>query len=144
MKQDRLGTIGYGFKVNMKKPDARAKKRKNEAVTYETARQIALALPGVEESTSYGTPACKVGGKLFARLHQDGESLVVKVEFAEREILIEADPETFYITDHYLNYPWILVRLANVRRDQLGELLKQAWLLAAPKRLAANFYGLIE
>ena len=115
-----------------------------EPVTYETVRQLALALPGVEESTSYGTPACKVGGKLFARLHQDGESLVVKVEFDEREVLIEADPETFYITDHYLNYPWILVRLANVRQDQLSELLKQAWLLAAPKHLAANFYGLIE
>ena len=48
-----------------------------------------------------------------------------------------ADPETFYITDHYLNYPWILVRLANVRPDQLSELVKQAWRLAAPKPLLA-------
>ena len=118
--------------------------RKRKPVTYETARQIATALPGVEESTSYGTPACKVGGKLFVRFHQDGESLVVRIEFAEREILMAADPETFYITDHYLNYPWILVRLANVREDQLSELLKQAWRLVARKSLVANFYGFRE
>ncbi len=115
-----------------------------DLVTYETVRQIAMALPGVEEGTSYGTPACKVRGKLFIRQHQDGQSLVVKIEFAEREILIEADPETFYITDHYLNYPWMLVRLANVRRDQLSELIKQAWRLVAPKRLVADFYALRE
>lgn len=115
-----------------------------ELITYETVRQIALTLPAVQESTSYGTPACKVKGKLFARLHQDGESLVVRIEFAEREILMAAAPETFYITDHYLEHPWILVRLANVRRDQLSELLKQAWRLVAPTRLLANFYGIAE
>ena len=115
-----------------------------DLVTYEMVREIAMALPGVEEGTSYGTPACKVRGKLFIRQHQDGQSLVVRIEFAEREILIEADPETFYITDHYLNYPWILLRLANVRQDQLSELIKQAWRLVAPKRLVADFYGLRE
>jgi hypothetical protein len=116
---------------------------KNSA-TWETVRQIALALPGVEESTSYRTPAFKVKGKLFVRAHQDGESLVIKVEFEEREILLAADSETFYITDHYLNYPWILVRLANVRQDQLSDLLKQAWRLAAPRLLVAHFYGLAD
>lgn len=124
----------------MKRPNPGARnRRKNEPVTYEAAREIALALPGVEESTSYGTPACKVKGKLFLRLHQDGESLVIRIEFAEREILMEADPETFYITDHYLNYPWILIRLERVREDQLSELLKQAWRLVAPKRLVVDF-----
>ena len=117
---------------------------KKRPVTYETVRQLALALPEVQDGTSYGTPACKVKGKLFVRFHQDGESLVVRVEFPERESLLKADPETFYITDHYLNYPWILVRLANVREDQLSELLKQAWRLVAPPRLVASFYGLSE
>ena len=117
---------------------------KTTAVTWETVRQIAMTLPSVEESTSYGTPAFKVKGKLFVRSHQDGESLVVRIESEDRDILMEADPETFYITDHYLNYPWILVRLANVRRDQLSDLLKQAWRLVAPTRLVANFYGVTE
>jgi len=127
----------------MKRANPRAgNRKKNEPVTYEAAREIALALPGVEESTSYGTPACKVKGKLFLRMHQDGDSLVVRIDLAERESLMEADPETFYITDHYLNYPWILVRLAKVRQDQLSELLKQAWRLAAPRRLLAEVDGL--
>lgn len=118
--------------------------RKTKPATWETVREIALALPGVEESTSYGTPAFKVKGKLFVRSHQDGESLVIKIEFEERAILMAAEPEIFYITDHYLNHPWILARLVNVRRDQLSDLLKQAWRLAAPLRLVADFYGFRE
>ncbi len=58
---------------------------KTKPVTFDTVRQIAQTLPGAEESTSYGTPAFKVKGKLFARQHQDGESLVVGVDFEERE-----------------------------------------------------------
>jgi len=81
------------------------------------------------EGTSYGTPACKVKGKLFARLHQDGESLVVGVDFEERELLMAGAPEKFYITDHYLNYPWMLVRLSAVRRDEMRDLLIQSWRL---------------
>jgi len=50
-------------------------------VTFDTVRQIAQTLPDAEESTSYGTPAFKVKGKLFARQHQDGESLVIGVDF---------------------------------------------------------------
>ena len=105
-------------------------------------RQIALTLPGAEEGTSYGTPACKVKGKLFARLHQDGESLVVGVDFEEREILMNAAPEKFYITDHYLNYPWMLVRLSAVRPDEIRDLLVQSWRRAAPRRLVTAFHGL--
>ena len=115
---------------------------KKHPVTYETVRQIALSLPGAEEGTSYGTPACKVNGKLFARLHQDGESLVVGVDFEEREILMRAAPEKFYITDHYLKYPWMLVRLSAVRPDEIRDLLVQSWRRAAPKRLVTAFHGL--
>ena len=81
---------------------------------------------------------------MFARLHQDGVSLVIKVDFEEREILMEADPETFYITDHYLDYPWMLVRLSTVRIDQLRDLLRQSWRLAAPRKLVAGIHGLNE
>ena len=105
-------------------------------VTFDTVRQIAQTLPGAEESTSYGTPAFKVKGKLFARLHQDGESLVVGVDLDEREEMMSAEPEKFHITDHYLNYPWMLVRLSRVRPDELRDLLIGSWRRAAPKNLA--------
>ena len=113
------------------------RRRKAKPVTFDTVRQLALVLPGVEEGTSYGTPAFRVGGKLFARFHQDGESLVIKVEYAAREVLMGADPETFYITDHYRSYPWMLVRLSTVHPDALRDLLEEAWLRSAPKRLVA-------
>jgi hypothetical protein len=113
---------------------------KTKPVTFETVREIAQTLPGAEEGTSYGTPAFKVKGKLFARLHQDGASLVVGVGFDEREEMMSADPEKFYITDHYLNYPWMLVRLARVRPDELRDLLIGSWRRAAPKNLAASLH----
>lgn len=101
---------------------------------FETVCEIARTLPGAEESTSYGTPAFKVNGKLFARFHQDGESLVVSVDFDEREEMMNADPEKFYITDHYRNYPWILVRLSKVRPDQLRDLLLGSYRRAVSRK----------
>lgn len=106
-------------------------------VTFETVREIAGSLSGAEESTSYGTPAFKVKGKLFARQHQDGESLVIAVDFAAREEMMNAAPEKFYITDHYLNYPWMLVRMKQVNKDELRDLLIGAWRRAAPKTLVS-------
>ena len=98
-------------------------------------RELALALPGVVEGTSYGTAAFRVRKKLFARMGKGGEWLVLKTDFDEREILMEADPETYFITDHYRNAPWVLVRLARVERDGLAELLEVAWRALAGKRL---------
>ena len=114
---------------------------KTKPVTFDTVRQIAQTLPAAEESTSYRTPAFKVKGKLFARLHQDGESLVVGVDFEEREEMMRADPEKFYITDHYLNYPWMLVRMSKVRPDELRDLLIGSWRRAAPKQLKASLHN---
>jgi len=110
----------------------------NAPVTYETVREIAHGLPGAVEGTSYGTPAFRVGNKRFIRLKEDGESLVVKIDFDQRTMRMRADPETFYITDHYLNYPWLLVRLATVAQDDLRDLLREAWRLSAPKRLLST------
>jgi len=112
-----------------------SKKKSSPAVTFQMVRHLALELPGAEEGTSYGTPAFKVRGKLFLRFHQDGESLVIPVDFADRELLVAEQPETFYITDHYLNYPYILVRLSTIRADQISDLLKQAWRRVAPKSI---------
>lgn len=92
-------------------------------------------LPGVAEGSSYGTPAFKVRGKLFARLHQDGESLVVRVDPEQRELLLRAGDEAFFITDHYRDHPWMQVRLAVVDHGQLQALLHYAWRLRAPPAL---------
>jgi hypothetical protein len=100
-------------------------------ITFEAARRIALSLDNVKEGPSYGTPGFKVGGVLFARLHQDRDSLVVRMDFEPRAELMAADPETYYITDHYLNYEWILVRLDRVHPDALRDLLRGAWRAAA-------------
>jgi hypothetical protein len=108
-------------------------KERAMTLTFKDARRIALSLDNVEESTSYGTPAFKVGGKLIARLREDGESLVVGTTFEEREEMMAAEPETYYITDHYLKYPWVLVRLSRVHSDALRDLLSRAWRLARMK-----------
>jgi hypothetical protein len=100
------------------------------AATFDTVRRIGLALPGVVESTSYGTPALKVKKKLFVRMWEDGETMVLKTTFDEREELIAADPETYFITAHYLNYEWVLVNLNRVNEEALKDLLGGAYRLA--------------
>jgi hypothetical protein len=96
-------------------------------------------LPGVEEGTSHGTAAWYMRKRLLARMHQDGESLVVRTTFDDREVLLRMDPRVFHFTDHYRNYPTVLVRLAAVSRGQLGELLEAAWRRCAPKKDIAAY-----
>ena len=107
-------------------------------VTFEDVRRIALSLDNVDEGTSYGTPAFKTGGKLLARLREDGDSLVVGTTFEERAEMMAAEPETYYITDHYLKYPWVLVRLSRVHSDALRDLLGRAWRLASITKRRAS------
>jgi hypothetical protein len=110
-----------------------------DSVTYEHVRLAAQAFPGIEDSTSYGTPALKVRGKLLARLHQSGECLVLRADLLDREILMQSDPQVFFITDHYRDYPWILVRLSAVDAGALPDLIERAWRLVAPKSLVAKY-----
>ena len=107
------------------------------SVTFDKVRKLALTLDHVEERPSYGTPGFRVNGVLFLRLHQDGESLVVRMGFDEREAMMAEAPETFYITDHYLKYEWVLVRMAHVRADALRDLLRMAWKSAVKARRKA-------
>jgi hypothetical protein len=120
---------------------ASSRMTKRPAVTFELVRLAAQAFPGVEDSTSYGTPALKVGGKLLARVHQSGECLVLRTDLLDREILMQSDPNVFFITDHYRDYPWILVRFSAVDPSTLPDLLERAWRLVAPKKLVAKFDG---
>jgi hypothetical protein len=108
-------------------------------VTFDAVRLAAQTLPGIENSTSYGTPALKVRGKLLARLHQDGECFVLRADLLDREILIQSDPAVFFITDHYRDYPWILVRFLTIDPDALPDLMERAWRLVAPKSLVKQY-----
>jgi hypothetical protein len=111
---------------------------KRTRVTLATVRRLALALPGVGEGLSYGTPGFRVRGKFLARLWEDGETLVVKCGDDERDFRMKADPATFFITDHYRGYPTVLIRPAKVSPGDLGDVLEEAWRRQAPRRLVAD------
>jgi hypothetical protein len=100
-------------------------------ISFDTVRKIGLTLGGVEESTAYGAPALKVDGKLMACVptHRSAEpdSLTVRVDFEQRAELIAGAPEIYYVTDHYEDYPSVLVRLSRVNPDILRDLLGMAW-----------------
>ena len=111
----------------------------NRALTHDALRKLFLVLPGVEEAPCYGTPGFRVRKKLLARFHQDGESLVLVLDFDTRDFLLRHNPHVFYITDHYRNYPTVLVRIAAANADEVMEHFEQAWRRAAPKRLIAQY-----
>ena len=91
-------------------------------------RQIVLAFPGVEEGVSYGSPAFKVRGKFFTRLRRDDNSLVLlDIPFDEREMLMEAEPETFHTTPHYKDYPSVLARIETLHPGSLHNFLERRW-----------------
>ena len=109
-------------------------RKRSPGVTFTDVSKLGRALPGVVESTSYGTPALKVDGKLLVRLKEDGETLVLRMDFVNRDLLLREEPDLFFLTDHYLNYPSILLRLTRVTPARLAELLEDAWRLVAPRR----------
>ena len=104
------------------------------SVTFEAIRKMALALENVEETTSYGTPAFKVGRTMIARLRDEIGALVVGMRIEDREQLIAEDPETYFVTDHYLKYPYVLVNLSRVTPDAMRDLLRGAWRSAAAEK----------
>ncbi len=99
---------------------------------------MAARLPGVEQATSYGTPSLHVRKKFLARLKEDGETIAIRVDLFDRDVLLQLDPAAFFLTDHYRDYPAMLVRLGQVRPQLLAELLEQAWRRQAPKKLVAS------
>ena len=106
------------------------------AKSYERYLKVALALPGTEASTSYGTPAVKVRGKILSRWRTEAEgALAIRCDFLDRQILLQAQPDVFFLTDHYLNYPMILIRIEKVSQDVLRDVAERAWRLVAPGRL---------
>jgi hypothetical protein len=99
-------------------------------VTFETVRKIGLTLPGVEASTAYGSPALKINGKIMAcmAINKSAEtgSLMIRLNNDDRDELIAAAPDIYYVTDHYEPYNAMLVRLSRVNADVLRDLLGMA------------------
>ena len=107
------------------------KRTQRGSLTFDDVREIALSMPEVEETTAYGMPAFKAGKTRFAgqpvrRRDVEPNSLGVSVSFEERDRLIAARPDVYYLTEHFANYPAVLARVANMQRDELRELLGTA------------------
>jgi hypothetical protein len=107
---------------------------------FDVVRDIALALPDVEESTIHGAPLLKVRGRLLTcpALHQSAEpnSLAVRIAVDQRAELLAAEPSVYYVTDHYVNSPIVLVRLSSIDRNALRDLLEMAWRFTSSKKKA--------
>jgi hypothetical protein len=99
--------------------------------TFRRVEAIGSKLPDVEVATSWGSPALKVRGTMFVcmAIHKSAEpnSLVVRMDVAQRDALIEEEPGTYYVTDHYVPYPCVLVRLSAVHPDALRDLVQTAY-----------------
>ena len=110
---------------------------RRKPLDFDDVRELAAGLPGVEHATGRGAPCLKVNGKLLScpALHESAEpnSLVLKIAREQRAKLMSADPDVYYVTDHYVNYPTVLVRLSRIHRDALRDLLGMAWTFVTEK-----------
>jgi hypothetical protein len=85
------------------------------------------------------TSGFRVAGKLFARIKEDGDTLVVRTDRDSREALMEANPGAFFVTPHYQGHDWMLIRLSRVKPEELRQQLVAAWKRRTPKNLLAAF-----
>ena len=107
--------------------------------TVDEVRRLALGMPDATEKPCFGTPGFYVRKKLFARVKEDGESIVVKVDPGEREALVQEQPDTFVVTPHYEKYAMVIIRLEHADPEELEEMIIEAWRRSAPKRLLADY-----
>lgn len=114
-------------------------------MNFDVVREIALALPGVEEGTMHGSPSWKARGKLLACLaiHRSAEpgTLAVKLDFDRRARLIADAPHIYYLTEHYATQPIILVRLSRMNRRSMTDLLGMAWRFVSSQKKTGGRRG---
>jgi hypothetical protein len=116
-----------------KKP---ASKTKSRGVTAAQLKKIALSFPEANEKPSYGKPSFFIAKKFFTRLRADDNSLVMIVDGMDsRDMMLELDPKTYHITDHYKDYPAVLVRMERVTPEEVRIMLERRWRKIAPKKL---------
>ena len=113
--------------------------------SFRKVESIGRTLPDVEVTTAYGQPALKVRGRMFACIasHRSAEpnTLVVMMDFADRDALLEDDPATYYLKEHYVNYPCVLVRLSRVSSDALQDLVTGAYRFVSAKMARKSAAG---
>ena len=99
---------------------------------------IGRTLPDVEVTTTWGHPALKVHGRMFVCIasHKSAEpdTLVVMMDIADRDALVAEEPDTYYLKEHYVGYPCVLVRLSRVHPDALRDLVTGAYRYVSAKR----------
>ena len=94
-------------------------------------------MPGIEEGLSYGTPAMKARGKLLLRLLEENV-VVLPCELEEKEVLLQLDPDTYFETDHYTGWPWILAYISKLDPEELTDRIERAWRKVATKKMLAE------
>jgi hypothetical protein len=107
--------------------------------TWDDVIASGTRFPGVEVTTSYGTPALKVRKRFMCRLRTDPDALVLRCDLGEKEALLQGGDDAFFTTAHYDGYPAVLIRLEAVDPAELDELIEDAWRMQAPKRLVAEW-----
>jgi hypothetical protein len=109
-----------------------------QGMSFDQVREIALALPEVREGITHGSPSFHVGKKFMGCLGDKGDILIMKSAIVERDLLIQLEPEKYHITDHYVPFDYVLVRLAEADEDEVRDLFHKAWRRLALKRLVAK------
>jgi len=107
-----------------------------KGVTAAQVRKIALGFPEANEKPSYGKPAFFVAETFFTRLRAEDNAIVFIVDSMDtRDMMLELDPKTYFITDHYKDYPAVLVRAERITPEELRAMLTRRWRAIAPKKL---------
>jgi hypothetical protein len=106
------------------------------AITAAQFKKVALSFPEAHEKSHYGSPSIMIAKKFFTRLRREDDGIVWIVgSIDERDALLEMDPKTYFITDHYRNHPSVLVRISQIDTAMLRKMLERRWRAVAPKKL---------
>lgn len=98
------------------------------AVRVADVRRLLLGLPGVVEGRSYGFPSFLLNGRFLARFRDDDTVLVLQLAtIDDRDVLMQLEPRAFFFTDHYRDYPAVLIRLADVPPSLFKDVVRQSW-----------------
>ena len=113
-------------------------KQTSKRLTFDRVQKLGVKLPGVVVDKYFGMPALKLDGQMLACMasHKSAEpnTLVVRIDFFERDLRVTNEPDIYYLKPHYVSYPCVLTRLSHVSDAALGELLESGWRFIKKKK----------